>query len=87
MGLALSTLWQNLFRGREYRLLMLGLDAAGKTTVLYKLKVRAIYCNTATAKATALSVSVESLGRDTCTRALEDKGVCRLGLISLSAVF
>lgn len=27
-----------LFRSREMRLLMLGLDAAGKTTILYKLK-------------------------------------------------
>ncbi|XP_045187889.1 ADP-ribosylation factor 1-like [Mercenaria mercenaria] len=38
MGLLVSKLAQNLFiQGRQTRILMLGLDNAGKTTVLYKL--------------------------------------------------
>ncbi|PAA67461.1 hypothetical protein BOX15_Mlig005039g1 [Macrostomum lignano] len=36
MGKLLSKLFDN----RELRILMLGLDAAGKTTILYKLKLR-----------------------------------------------
>jgi small GTP-binding protein len=39
MGLSFSTLWQRLFGKREMRILMVGLDAAGKTTILYKLKL------------------------------------------------
>jgi small GTP-binding protein len=39
MGLLFSDTFKKWFRNRETRILMLGLDAAGKTTVLYKLKL------------------------------------------------
>lgn len=43
MGLSFSTLFDQLLTSigatKEYRILMIGLDAAGKTTVLYKLKL------------------------------------------------
>lgn len=32
-------IWQRLFGKEEMRILMVGLDAAGKTTILYKLKL------------------------------------------------
>ena len=34
MGLAFSSLWQRMFGKEERRILMVGLDAAGKTTIL-----------------------------------------------------
>jgi len=39
MGLSLSKVWARLFGTTEMRILMVGLDAAGKTTILYKLKL------------------------------------------------
>ncbi|KAI6175749.1 ADP-ribosylation factor 1 [Aphelenchoides bicaudatus] len=39
MGQTLSSLYARLFGKREMRILMVGLDAAGKTTILYKLKL------------------------------------------------
>lgn len=39
MGLAFSNLFNSLWGNRECRILMVGLDAAGKTTVLFKLKL------------------------------------------------
>ena len=39
MGLTFSKFWQRLFGKKEMRILMVGLDAAGKTTILYKLKL------------------------------------------------
>nr|POF02838.1 adp-ribosylation factor 1 [Quercus suber] len=39
MGLAISRLVKMLFAKKEMRILMVGLDAAGKTTILYKLKL------------------------------------------------
>ena len=39
MGLSFSKLFSDLYGKKEMRLLMVGLDAAGKTTILYKLKL------------------------------------------------
>ena len=39
MGNVFQSLFKNLFGKREMRILMVGLDAAGKTTILYKLKL------------------------------------------------
>lgn len=39
MGLSISKLLAGLFGKKEMRILMVGLDAAGKTTILYKLKL------------------------------------------------
>ena len=39
MGLLFSKVWQRMVGSKEMRILMLGLDAAGKTTILYKLKL------------------------------------------------
>jgi len=39
MGLTISKLLNRLIAKKEMRILMVGLDAAGKTTILYKLKL------------------------------------------------
>lgn len=39
MGLTISSLFTRLFGKGQFRILMVGLDAAGKTTILYKLKL------------------------------------------------
>jgi len=39
MGGTLSALFKSLFGKQDVRILMVGLDAAGKTTILYKLKL------------------------------------------------
>jgi len=39
MGLSFSKIWARMVGKTEMRILMVGLDAAGKTTILYKLKL------------------------------------------------
>ena len=39
MGMMISKALSKLFGKKEMRILMVGLDAAGKTTILYKLKL------------------------------------------------
>lgn len=39
MGLSISKLFEYMVGKKEMRILMVGLDAAGKTTILYKLKL------------------------------------------------
>ncbi|CAJ1380491.1 unnamed protein product [Effrenium voratum] len=39
MGMLFSKVWQRMLGSKDMRILMLGLDAAGKTTILYRLKL------------------------------------------------
>jgi len=39
MGLTISSLFNQYFGNKDVRILMVGLDAAGKTTILYRLKL------------------------------------------------
>lgn len=39
MGISISKLFDRIWGKKEMRILMVGLDAAGKTTILYKLKL------------------------------------------------
>lgn len=39
MGITLARIFGGLFGKKDMRILMVGLDAAGKTTILYKLKL------------------------------------------------
>ena len=39
MGSIFSTLFERLFPKKDVRILMVGLDAAGKTTILFKMKL------------------------------------------------
>ncbi|XP_056273114.1 ADP-ribosylation factor 5-like [Pseudoliparis swirei] len=39
MGLTISAIFDRIFGKKQMRILMVGLDAAGKTTILYKLKL------------------------------------------------
>lgn len=51
MGVTISSLWSSLSslatwgKDKDVRILMLGLDAAGKTTILYRLQVRERWSN------------------------------------------
>jgi len=48
MGLIFSSLFQQLFGSKEVRILILGLDNAGKTTILYRLKADQVISTTPT---------------------------------------
>ena len=39
MGSLFSKIWERMLGSKEMRILMVGLDAAGKTTILYKMKL------------------------------------------------
>lgn len=39
MGFFFSKIWKSVFENKQVRILMLGLDAVGKTTIMYKIKM------------------------------------------------
>lgn len=56
MGLTFSKLFDKLWGKKEMRILMVGLDAAGKTTILYKLKLGEIVTTIPTIGELAITV-------------------------------
>ena len=69
MGLAFSGLWQRMFGKEERRILMVGLDAAGKTTILYKLKLGEIVTTIPT-----IGFNVETLEYENISFSMWDVG-------------
>lgn len=53
MGFVLSALFPGWYTKRDVRLLMVGLDGAGKTTILYKLKIGEVVSTVPTIGTTA----------------------------------
>lgn len=58
MGLTFSKLFDKLWGKKEMRILMVGLDAAGKTTILYKLKLGEIVTTIPTIGASSLTPTI-----------------------------
>lgn len=69
MGLSISKLFDRLWGKKEMRILMVGLDAAGKTTILYKLKLGEIVTTIPT-----IGMSAQSHSKITLTTGLPHRG-------------
>ncbi|XP_077000938.1 ADP-ribosylation factor 1-like isoform X2 [Tamandua tetradactyla] len=69
MGNIFANLFKGLFSKKEMRILMVGLDAAGKTTILYKLKLGEIVTTIPTI---GLIFVVDSNDRERVTEAREE---------------
>jgi len=67
---AFASLFKSLFGKKEMRILMVGLDAAGKTTILYKLKLGEIVTTIPT-----IGEGVISLGVHMCVSGRAHKPV------------
>jgi ADP-ribosylation factor 1/2 len=66
MGLTFSKLFDKLWGKKEMRILMVGLDAAGKTTILYKLKLGEIVTTIPTIGMDPIIKSIRADSRKTC---------------------
>ncbi|XP_061879343.1 ADP-ribosylation factor 1-like isoform X2 [Entelurus aequoreus] len=69
MGNIFEKMFNNIFANKEMRILMVGLNAAGKTTILYKLKVGA---TVTTIPTIGLIFVVDSNDRERCNEAREE---------------
>ena len=72
MGSAFAKLFSGLFGKKEMRILMVGLDAAGKTTILYKLKLGEIVTTIPTIG------MYKATGRSACWDARHDSSFYRV---------
>lgn len=71
MATMISSMLSSLFRKEEYRILFVGLDAAGKTTILYKLKLGEIVTTIPT-----IGFNVETISHSGVDLTIWDVGGC-----------
>lgn len=74
MGNIFANLFKGLFGKKEMRILMVGLDAAGKTTILYKLKLGEIVTTIPTIGEETGAGPVVVLGRGQLRGSKADRG-------------
>lgn len=80
MGNIFANLFKGLFGKKEMRILMVGLDAAGKTTILYKLKLGEIVTTIPT-----IGEEARLLGAEGAARGQALSGQCSCGAMLLQA--
>jgi len=73
MGNIFEKLFRGLFGKKEMRILMVGLDAAGKTTILYKLKLGEIVTTIPTIGNIFLSFSMVDMNTEMWNRKKTDE--------------
>ncbi|XP_061825114.2 ADP-ribosylation factor 4-like isoform X2 [Nerophis lumbriciformis] len=73
MGLVLSSVFGRLSGKKQMRILMVGLDAAGKTTILYKLKIGEIVTTIPTIGFNVETVEYQNISFTVCDVGGQDK--------------
>lgn len=63
MGILFSGMWDKLFGKKDVRILILGLDNAGKTTILYRLQVNEVVTTVPSECSTSQTVRLLRMGR------------------------
>ncbi|KAE8702683.1 ADP-ribosylation factor 1 [Hibiscus syriacus] len=76
MGLSFAKLFSRLFAKKEMRILMVGLDAAGKTTILYKLKLGEIVTTIPTIGFNVETVEYKNISFTVWDVGGQDKPIC-----------
>ena len=71
MGLTFSKMFSKLFGKKDVRILMVGLDAAGKTTILYKLKLGEIVTTIPAIGFNVETVEYKNISLTHCSRACD----------------
>lgn len=73
MGLSVSSLWDRWFGATPARMIMVGLDAAGKTTILYKLKLGEVVATVPTVGFNVESIQYKNINFDVWDVGGQDK--------------
>ncbi|KAH7571281.1 hypothetical protein JRO89_XS04G0013500 [Xanthoceras sorbifolium] len=82
MGLSFTKLFSRLFAKKEMRILMVGLDAAGKTTILYKLKLGEIVTTIPTIGFNVETVEYKNISFTVWDVGGQDKAIMLFAIIS-----